>query len=131
MLITIMSKREGLLYKASTQVLVRTQFEGFHFWKDAPNEVAFLRDLHRHMFHVEVLMTVEHSDRAVEIIMLKRYVDKICSSLTEIIKQNGLSCEDIAHHIAKKVIEKYIPDICIVQVLEDNENGGTVYYGKE
>ena len=122
---------EEVKYKVSTQVLVKTQFEGFHFWGTAPDEVAFLRDVHRHIFYVEVLMTVEHSDRAVEIIMLKRHVDKICSSLTAIIEQNGLSCEDIAHHIAKTLISKYIPDTCIVQVLEDNENGGTVYYGKE
>lgn len=122
---------EGVKYGVSTQVLVRTQFEGSHFWGDAPDEVAFLRDLHRHMFHVEVLMTVEHSNRAIEIIMLKRHIDRICSSLTEIIKQNGLSCEDIAHHIAKTLISRYIPDTCIVQVLEDGENGGTVYYGKQ
>lgn len=127
----ITPNNDEVRYNISTQVLVRTQFEGFHFWSDAPDEVAFLRELHRHIFHVEVLITVEHNDRAVEIILLKRFVDKICSSLTERIKQEGLSCENIAHHIAKTVISKYNPDICVVQVLEDNENGGTVYYGRE
>lgn len=109
-------------------VVVRTQFEGFHYWKDASDEVAFLRDLHRHIFHVEVTMSVEHGDRDVEIILLKRYVDKICSSLTEKIKKEGLSCEHIAQEITRLIIAQYDPSQCYIQVLEDGENGGIVRY---
>ena len=31
-------------------IRVRTTFEGFHCWPSAPNEVAFLRNVHRHLF---------------------------------------------------------------------------------
>ena len=31
---------------------VTTQLEGFHKWEQAPDEVAYLRERHRHMFGV-------------------------------------------------------------------------------
>lgn len=107
-------------------VIVKTQFEGFHFWKDAPEEVKFLRDLHRHMFHVEVEMEVDHCDRAVEIILLKRQVNNLCLSLTEIIKKEGWSCEMIAKTIVNYLYIEYASRWISVKVLEDNENGGRV-----
>lgn len=112
-------------------VLARTQFEGFHYWADAPDEVAFLRQLHRHMFHVEVVIPVEHDDRDIEIILLKRTLDEYCSSLTEKIKTEGWSCERIASTLALMLANKYNFDSCVVQVLEDNENGGTVIYDRK
>lgn len=111
-------------------VVVRTQFEGFHYWKDAPDEVAFLRDLHRHIFHVEVVMSVRHGDRDVEVILLKRFIDRACSLLTEKIKREGLSCERIAKEIMKLIEIQYDPSGCTVAVLEDNENGGVIRYAK-
>ena len=41
-------------------VVVKTEFEGFHSWEDAPDEVSFLRNLHRHIFHVTAKWKVNH-----------------------------------------------------------------------
>lgn len=109
-------------------VVVKAQFEGFHYWKDAPEEVKFLRDLHRHIFHVRVEVPVKHENRDVEIILLKQFINDTCSILTEPIKKKGLSCEQIATMIAKIVAMRYDVDRCAVEVLEDNENGGISVY---
>lgn len=109
-------------------VVIKTQFEGFHYWKDAPEEVKFLRDLHRHIFHVRVEVPVKHENRDVEIILLKRFIDTLCSILTEPIKKKGLSCEQIATTIAKVTAVKYNINRCAVEVLEDGENGGISVY---
>lgn len=109
-------------------VVVKTQFEGFHYWKDAPEEVKFLRDLHRHIFHVRVEVPVKHENRDVEIILLKRFIDTFCSILTEPIEKKGLSCEQIATMIAKITAVKYNVNRCAVEVLEDGENGGISVY---
>lgn len=61
-------------------IYVRTSFVGFHKWETAPQEVSFLRDLHRHIFNVKVTLQVSHSDRDVEFFLLKKDVDFIISS---------------------------------------------------
>jgi hypothetical protein len=38
-----------------SRIQVRTSFVGVHQWKDAPDEVAFLRNLHRHVFKVSAM----------------------------------------------------------------------------
>ena len=38
----------------STSIIVRTQFEGFHKYVHAPDEVSYLRQLHRHIFILDV-----------------------------------------------------------------------------
>lgn len=119
------------MFTFKNYVVVKTQFEGFHYWKDAPEEVKFLRDLHRHMFYVRVEVPVNHEDRDIEIILLKRFVNETCSILTEPIKKYGWSCERIAQEIAGAILYKYNITQCAVYVLEDNENGGSTYARKE
>jgi len=52
-------------------VVVTLQVEGVHYWEDCPiPEVAFLKNLHRHIFHIKAMKTVQHNDRDIEIIML-------------------------------------------------------------
>lgn len=56
-------------------IYINTSFVGFHRWDSAPEEVAFLRDLHRHIFNVKVTVEVSHNDRDVEFFLLKKDVD--------------------------------------------------------
>ena len=46
-----------------TSIKIRTQFEFVHCWKDAPEEVQFLRYLHRHDFLVSCEIEVFPNDR--------------------------------------------------------------------
>ena len=108
----------------NSSIVVRTLFEGIHKYADAPNEVGFLREPHRHIFHVEAEIEVKHDDRELEFIMVKRELNKYLYS-----KPFGIrhSCEQMAKDIIAFLTEKYGKRKMSVLVLEDNENGGKVY----
>lgn len=103
-------------------VMITTQFEGVHKWKDCPYEdVAFLRYYHRHRFVVRVGVRVEGSNREVEFFMLKRLVEK------EILARwDGKWFEDSCEMIAESIgceLAKMGYNIKFVEVWEDGENG--------
>jgi len=111
-------------------VVIRLQVEGFHNWEDAPEIVSFLRARHRHIFHLECVKEVSHSDRDLEIILFKRAVqdhfknnymvgNAICAP--NWCEFGSMSCE----MIAEEILEAF--DCYSVQCLEDNENGAIVY----
>lgn len=99
------------------EVFCKVQFEAFHHWPEAPDEVSFLRDMHRHIFHVVAYKAVEHSDRDIEFILLKRKVDKY---LKRKYKSGRFSCEDIALDLMSKF------GLSKCEVSEDGENGSIV-----
>jgi len=100
-----------------TKIFITTRFEGFHCWPAAPDEVAFLRDPHRHIFHVRCWRTVSHDDRDVEFILWKRHVDFAIRTLLGESDTMKWSCEAWARAIGCKV------DADTVEVSEDGENG--------
>ena len=107
-----------------TCVFITTSFEGFHCWPDAPDEVGFLRDRHRHIFHVRLEAEVKHDDRDIEFILLKRAVD---IEIKKVINSNdpatqNWSCESWARHLFKKF------NATLVEVSEDKENGAIILY---
>jgi len=112
-----------------TTVVVTTQYEGLHCWPDCPlEEVAFLRDKHRHMFHVRVEVPVTHDDRQLEIIRLKRELRGILQYFAEGIEEGepfdfgSMSCEMLAKNIAAELhLRTAMP--YLIEVLEDGENG--------
>jgi hypothetical protein len=101
------------------KVVVSFQFEAVHSWPDCPIEgVSFLKHPHRHMFHVKAVKPVTHSDRDVEIIMLKRQMQEMVKTWGADLGSS--SCE----MIAEKLIRDFLLDSC--EVLEDGENGAIV-----
>lgn len=106
-------------------VFCRTQFEGYHRWIDAPQGFEFLRDFHRHMFHVEVEVKVEALNRSVEFIDLKYRVNRFVQLRYEHARFED-SCEMIAkeilHHLSNNAY-----NVSFVEVSEDGENGGRIY----
>ena len=105
-----------------TVVWITTQFVGYHRWKDAPDQVAFLRNEHRHIFHVKLGVRVDHDNRAVEFFMLKEEVNKHLKLHFEG-RRFELSCEQIA----AKLLSYFSAEF--VEVSEDGENGATVTKG--
>ena len=100
----------------SLEIIVKTQVEGIHRWKDCDiDEVMFLKYPHRHMFHIEMRVPVEHGDRDIEIIKLKRGINKYLGD--EPVNFGNMSCEMIAEELMDVFNASY------VKVLEDNENG--------
>lgn len=111
-----------------TSILIKTSFEGFHKYENAPEEVSFLRVLHRHTFNVEVEMETFHNDREIEFIMVQHELKNFFQNKYEM--KNTYSCEQIAEDVCKFLLDKYGTNRKIkCLVLEDNENGGSVSYG--
>lgn len=107
-------------------VVARFTFEGFHCWPTAPDEVAFLRDRHRHVFHVRAWAPVKHEDRDIEFILLGRELRQWCLSqrnreIAGDAEVTSWSCETWC----RKLIEAF-PYLRQVEVLEDGENGAVV-----
>jgi hypothetical protein len=106
---------------------VRFQFEGIHHWPEAPDEVAFLREKHRHMFHVRARMNVHHSDRDLEFIMVKHRLQALVGCFG--FDLGRLSCEQMAYEILKYAVVDLARTEVEVEVTEDGENGAVVRYG--
>lgn len=121
-------------YKAA--VIATMQFEGIHHWPECPiDKVFYLKDLHRHMFHVKVVKSVNHDDRDTEIICLKHDVNSALKDYSfnkqaedkwEHKGEYGYylgrtSCETLARYLCETL------DLISAEVLEDGENGAIIY----
>ena len=108
-----------------TTIVCKLQVEGIHQWSKCPyDDVKFLKDPHRHIFHIECEKKVNHDDRDVEFIRFKREIldylhDKYADG--ECCKFGDMSCE----MIAKELVQEYDLEKCAV--FEDNENDSVVY----
>ena len=109
-----------------SSIVVKTSFEGIHKYADAPQEVEFLRQPHRHLFTIEVEMEVFHVERELEFLIVKRKLNKyLYTKPFDILN----SCEQMASQIIDFLIKEFGERQIIASVFEDNENGGRVYYG--
>lgn len=106
-------------------IWVTTNFEGFHAYKDAPEEVKFLRDIHRHIFYIKVYIEVSHNNRDIEFILFKRFINSLCDKLN---KQSLGSCEMIADKLYQDITSNYPGRFIKIEVSEDQENGCICYY---
>jgi len=113
----------------NTFIKVRTEFEGFHCYPNAgsiDSRIKFLENDHRHMFKVEVKISVTHLDRELEFFLVKW-------ALADFIKsgnQDHKSCEMICTEILENFLlptygnQRYYE----VVVSEDGESDGIVEY---
>ena len=103
------------------RIIVRTIFEDKHWWPSAPQEVGFLRNMHRHLFYVEVSCEVTHDDRELEFFMVKKVLDGIIRNQILLLPVSK-SCEQMGLVIKKELKGKYDREF-VVRIFEDNENG--------
>jgi len=109
-----------------TFITVKTQFEALHNYPAAPDEVAFLRNLHRHIFKINVSIQVFHDDRELEFFMFKNEIEKhLRVSVFKEHSIGSMSCEMIADIIMHYIYGVYPDRSCEVSVSEDGENGVT------
>lgn len=107
-------------------VVVRHAVPGFHRWEHAPENRAYLRATHRHVFHVEVRVEVTHDNRDIEFHDL---LDAVADSLPRNHDWGGRSCETLARIVAERVralmqLPEHRP--VRVSVFEDNEVGAII-----
>ena len=105
-------------------ISVKTQFIGFHSWDNAPDEVSFLRNKHRHIFNVKLTLEVFTDDREVEFFLLQKDLNNFLEEID--IKNNMRSCEWLAKQIVLKFsyYKSKKERISYCEVSEDNENSG-------
>lgn len=112
----------------TTNIIIKLQVEGLHRWEGCNiKEVIFLISRHRHMFHITCKKRVAHKDRDIEIICLKRSIQKY---LLDTYSTDGITCDfdyKSCEMLAEELTEKFNLTYC--SVLEDNENGAEVVKG--
>lgn len=108
--------------KYRAQVFITCQFAAIHNYPTAPESHKFLREHHRHVFHVKASADVAHANRDIEFIDLKERVQNFCKETWEGKSVGMLSCEMIAC-----VILDNFKELAVVRVSEDGENGATVW----
>jgi hypothetical protein len=112
-----------------TFIKVRTEFEGFHYYPNAGSidpRIKFLENEHRHMFKVEVKISVTHLDRELEFFLVKWALQEFIKDG----KMNHKSCEMIATDILEKhLFPTYGTDRHYeIVVSEDGESDGIIEY---
>ena len=109
-------------------IRIRTEFEGFHCYPNAGNidpRIQFLENEHRHMFKVEVKISVDHLDRELEFFLVKWALNDFIKSGS----QDHRSCEMIAQDIlVNHLIPKYGQRYYEIVVSEDGESDGIIEY---
>jgi len=105
-----------------SRIIINTQFDAIHCWPDCTHkDVMFLRDPHRHIFHVTMKVPVVHDNRDVEFIRFKRSVEGHILLNYKGKDLGSMSCEMLC-----KDLHNVYPETTYVSVMEDGENGAEV-----
>jgi hypothetical protein len=115
--------------KTNSYIKVRTEFEGFHYYPNAgeiDSRIKFLENEHRHLFKIEVKISVNHLDRELEFFLVKWALQKFIKAGN----MNHMSCEMIGDSILKNhLIPSYGDDRYYeIVVSEDGESDGIIEY---
>lgn len=113
-----------------TQMIwVTFDLPGFHCYPDAPDEVAYLRNEHRHLFNFKIALQTWDADREVEFHMTLNWLKSLFDSHLQI---DFNSCEMLADNILGQLLKKFgTKRIYEVTVSEDKECGSTLIYKPE
>ena len=127
---------ERIVAHADRKIFVTFQKEGIHCYPAAATDaalatgdeydVSFLGSPHRHIFHFRVWIDVEHTDRAIEFIQFKRWLEKLYAGGT--LELNYRSCEMICDDLYLQIAAKYPERSVWIEVSEDGENGALTKY---
>ncbi len=103
-------------------VIITTKFSAIHRWSNCPiEEVAYLKNPHRHEFYVTVKAPVTHDDRDIEFIQFKNKLNRYIRENFEEQDIGNMSCEMLCTTLFKE-----FPILTYVKVMEDNENGSEI-----
>ena len=89
-------------------------------------DVSFLANAHRHIFHFKVCIDVEHSDRAIEFIQFKRWLENLYNKST--LQLESRSCEMLAEDLYRQIAMRYPNRDVWITVSEDGENGALIKF---
>ena len=135
----IQEERETLgrvIATADRKIWVTFKKEGSHRYPAAATDpllctageydVSFLANPHRHIFWFKVWIDVFHSNRDLEFIQFKRWLESLYSK--DILQLDFKSVEMIADDIYIQIAERYPNRNVVIEVSEDGENGCSISY---
>jgi hypothetical protein len=105
-------------------IYITYDFEGFHKYEKAPEEVKYLRNEHRHLFKLKIYIEVFHDDREIEFFIFKKFIKGLISNNDFNLK----SCEQISDDLHHLIQNKYANRKIIIDISEDGENGSYIVY---
>lgn len=108
-------------------ITVRFRREALHHWPSAPEEVAFLRNPHRHEFHVSVTVRVRHNERELEFFLFRQECERLCTIPDNLHTCVTKSCETFAEELLEGLRKRYDRSMTVT-VSEDGENEATIHY---
>ena len=127
---------DRILEAANRKIFVQFRKEGIHSYPAAATDpllntageydVSFLASPHRHIFHFRVWISVEHSDRAIEFIQFKRWLENLYSQGT--LQLDYKSCEMMAEDLYVQIAAKHPGREVWIEVSEDGENGALIKF---
>lgn len=127
---------DRIMQHAERKIWITFRKEGIHCYPAAATDpalatgdeydVSFLGTPHRHIFHFRVWIDVEHSDRAVEFIQFKRWLENLYRD--SILQLDFKSCEMIAEDLYLQIAAKYPNKEVWIEVSEDGENGALLKF---
>lgn len=89
-------------------------------------DVSFLGYPHRHIFHFKVWIEVTHSDRDIEFIQFKRWLESLYDNST--LDLDYKSCEMMSDELFEIIKQKYPNCEIWIEISEDGENGSFIKY---
>lgn len=127
------------MYNIKKFIYVSIQKEGYHCFPEAginPTfktndnyDVSHLAYKHMHYFFIKVWLEVDHSNRDVEFIQFRRWIESLYNNGP--LNLNNKSCEMIAEDLFEKIKEKYPEKTIKIDVAEDNINGALLEFNYE
>jgi hypothetical protein len=127
---------ERIKHHAQRRIWVTFQKEGIHCYPAAATDptlatgdeydVSFLSAPHRHIFHFRVWIDVVHSDRDIEFIQFKRWLEKLYQQGT--VQLDYKSCEMMSDDLYLQIAGRYPGRSIWIEVSEDGENGALIKY---
>jgi hypothetical protein len=123
-------------WRPNKMIFVTFQKEGMHKYPAALTDpalatgdeydVSFLGYPHRHIFHFKVWIGVTHTDRDIEFIQFKRWLENLYSQGT--LQLDYKSCEMMSDDLYDMISQKYPGRETWIEVSEDGENGSLIKY---
>ena len=127
----LIEQQDRIRQHADRKIWVTFRKEGIHKYPAAATDpalatgdeydVSFLANPHRHIFHFRVWIDVEHSDRAIEFIQFKRWLENLYQNGT--LQLDYKSCEMMAEDLYDQIATRYPDKEIWIEVSEDGENG--------
>lgn len=110
-------------------IWVRFSVKGFHCYPKAPDQVAYLRDRHRHKFGFRVWIEVWGDNRDIEFHMVQTWLESLYERGGPL-EAEGRSCEMLADELYRRMIaeDRYQRREIWIEVDEDGECGSFTRY---